>query len=156
MKANHKSSRRAPLSFVLDNNQPDNWLTVLSPFLTYINMRTLALLLFISFAVLNTTHGNDGETKQQVTGNIETQVISNRQHDVAQTATRSTNYMTPASLIMWQLLRNIVNGLAQAFNDPALVKYAMEQGVDTPGSLTTVCQDPTDQSQTSSGTTSAH
>ena len=119
-------------------------------------MRTLALLMFVSFAVLNTTHGNDGETNQQVTGNIETQVIANRQHDLAQAATAPTDYTTPAPAILWQFLSNIVNGFAQAFNDPALIKYAMEQGADTSGSITTACQDPTDQLQTSSGTTSAH
>ena len=156
MKANHKSSPRTPASFVLDDNQPDSWLTVLSRFLTHMNMRTLALLMFVSFAVLNTTHGNAGETKQQVTGNSETEVIVNRQHDLAQAATPPTNHATPASSMLWQFLSNIVNGFVQAFNDPALIKYAMEQGVDTSGSMTTVCQDPTDQSQTSSRTTSAH
>jgi hypothetical protein len=156
MKKDKRLSRRIPASGVHDHKQPQWWLAPLSPFLTYINTRTLALLMFVGFAVLNTTHGNDGETKEQVTGNIETQVIANRQHDLAQAATPPTNYTTPASAILWQFLSNIVNGFVQAFNDPALIKYAMEQGADTSGSMTTVCQDPTDQSQTSSGTTSAH
>ena len=150
MKANHKSSRRAPLSFVLDNNQPDNWLTVLSPFLTYINMRTLALLMFVSFAVLNTTHGNDSETKQQVTGNIETQVISNRQHDLAQAATPPTNCTTSALSILWQFLSKRVNRLGQAFNDPALIEYAKEQGVDTSGLPAALSQAPAHQPRVSS------
>ena len=147
MKANHKSSRRRPAGFVLADNHHDSWLTVLSPFLTYINMRTLALLMFVSFAVLNTTHGNNGETKQRVTGNIETTVISNRQHDLAQAATAPSNYTTPASLILWQFLSNIVYGFAQAFNDPALVKYAMDQGVDTSNLPTTICHDPSHQTE---------
>lgn len=141
MKPNQKSSRRTPAGVVHDHGQPESWLTVRSPSLTYINMRTLALLMFVSFAVLSTTHGNDGATKPQVTTNTETQIIAARQHEVAQTATRSTNYMTPASLIMWQLLRNIVNCLAQALNSPVLIEYGMEQGVDTSASLATVCPD---------------
>ena len=77
MKTDNRLSRRIPASGVHNHKQPQWWLAPLSPFLTYINMRTLALLMFVSFAVLNTTHGNDGKTKQQVTGNIESQVISN-------------------------------------------------------------------------------
>jgi hypothetical protein len=151
MKANHKSSRRTPASFVLDDNQPDGWLTVLSPFLTYINMRTLALLMFVSFAVLNTTHGNDGETKQQVTaGNIGTQVISNRQHDLAQAATPPTNCATSALSILWQFLSKSVNGFDQALNDPALIEYAKEQGVDTSGLRAALSQAPAHQSRMSS------
>src|SRR4026207_1696684 len=97
MKTDHRLSRRIPASSAHDYKQPESWRTALSPFLTYINMRTLALLMFVSFAVLNTTHGNDGETKQQVTaGNIGTQVISNRQHDLAQAATPPTNCATSA------------------------------------------------------------
>jgi len=156
MKTDNRLGRRIPASGVHDHKQPQWWLAPLSPFLTYINMRTLALLMFVSFAVLNTTHGNDGETKQQVTKNSGSQVIADRQHDLAQAATPPTNYTIPASAILWQFLSNIVNGFAQAFNDHTLIKYAMEQGVDTSGSMTTVCQDPTDQSQTSSRTTSAH
>jgi hypothetical protein len=151
MKANHKSSRRAPASFVLTDNQPDSWLTVLSPFLTYINMHTLALLMFVSFAVLNTTHGNDGETKQQVTvGNIGTQVIANRQHDLAQAATPPTNCSTSAPSILWQFLSKIVNGFNQALNDPALIEYAKEQGVDTSGLPAALSQAPVHQSRMSS------
>ena len=149
MKTDHKLSGRIPASGVHDHNQPQWWLAPLSPFLTYISMRTLALLMFVSFAVLNTTHGNNGETKQQVTGNIETQVISNRQHDLAQAATAPSNYTTSASLILWQFLSNIVYGFAQAFNDPALVKYAMDQGVDTSNLPTTICHDPSHQSESS-------
>ena len=104
-------------------------------------MSTLALLMFVSFAVLNTTHGNDGETKQQVTGNIETQVISNRQHDLGQAAT---------PLILWQFLSKMVTGFNQALNDPALIEYAKEQGVDTSGLAAALSQDPAHQSRISS------
>jgi len=141
MKANHKSSRRTPASFVLDDNQPDSWLTVLSPFLTYINMRTLALLMFVSFAVLNTTHGNDGETKQQVTKNSGSQVIANQQHDLAQASTPPTNHTTPASSILLQLTERIVQAFTAAVNDPSLIEYAKQQGIDIPDLQTTPCQD---------------
>jgi hypothetical protein len=84
--------------------------------------------MFVSFAVLNTTHGNDGETKQQVTGNIETQVISNRQHDHPLAATPPTNCTPSALSILWQFLSKNVTAFEQALNDPALIEYAKEPG----------------------------
>src|SRR6476469_10147207 len=133
MKTENRLSRRVSASGVHDHKQPQWWLAPILPFLTYINMRTLALLMFVSFAVLNTTHGNDGETKQQVTGNIETQLISNRQHDLAQAATPPTNCTTSAPSLLWQSLSKIENAFPRAMNDHALIEYANEQGVDTPG-----------------------
>ena len=150
MKTDNGLSCRIPASGVHDQKQPQWWFAPLSPFLAYINMSTLALLMFFSFAVLNTTHGNDGETKQQVTGNIETQVISNRQHDLAQAATPSTNCTTSAPSILWQFLSKIVNSFNQALNDPALIEYAKEQGVDTSGLPAALSQDPAHQSRISS------
>lgn len=141
MKANRKSSPRTSASFVLDENQPDGWLTVLSPFLTYINMRTLALLMFVGFAALNTTHGNAGETKQQVSGNIEPEVIANRQHDLARAAVPPINCTTSEPSILWQLASKLVKDFEMAFNDPALIQYAKEQGVDTSGLPAAVSQD---------------
>jgi hypothetical protein len=140
MKTDHRLSRRIPASNVHDHKQPESWLTVLSPFLTYINMRTLALLMFVSFAVLNTTHGNDGETKQQVTGNIETQVITNRQHGLAQASTLPTNYTTPAPSILWRLAEQIVQAFTAAVNDPSLIEYAKQQGTDTRDLETPPCR----------------
>ena len=150
MKTDNRLSRRIPASGVHEQKQPQWWLAPLSPVLTYINMRTLALLMFVSFVVLNTTHGNDGETKQQVTGNIETQVISNRQHELAQAATPSTNCTTSALSILWQFLSKSVNGFEQALNDPALIEYAKEQGVDTSGLPAVLSQTPAHQSRVSS------
>ena len=147
MKTDNRLSRRVSASGVHDHKQPQWWLTPLLPFLTYINMRTLALLMFVSFGVLNTTHGNDGETKQQVTGNIETQLISNWQHDLAQAATPPTNCTTSAPPLLWQFLSKIVDGFAQAMNDPALIEYAKEQGVDTSGLPAAPSQAPAHQSK---------
>ena len=151
MKTDHRLSRRIPANGIHDHKQPQWWLAPLLPFLPYVNMRTLALLMFVSFAVLNTTHGNDGETKQQVTaGNIGTQVISNRQHDLAQAATPPTNCVTSALSILWQFLSKSVNGFDQALNDPALIEYAKEQGVDTSGLRAALSQAPAHQTRMSS------
>ena len=140
MNTNNRLSGRIPANGVHDHKQSQWWLAPLSPFLTYINMRTLALLMFVSFAVLNTTHGNDVEPKQQVTvGNIGTQVISNRQHELAQASTPPTNYTTPAPSILWQLAERIVQIFTAAVNDPSLIEYAKQQGTDTLNLQTTPC-----------------
>src|ERR1700746_176435 len=131
MKTDNRLSRRIPASGVDDHEQPQWWLASLSPFLTYINMRALALLMFVSFVVLNTTHGNDGETKQQVTKNSGSQVIASQQHDLAQASTPPTNYTTPAPSILWQLTERIVQAFTAAVNDPSLIEYAKQQGTDT-------------------------
>jgi hypothetical protein len=139
MKTDNRLSRRIPASGVHDHKQRQWWFAPLSPLLRYINMRTLALLMFVSFAVLNTTHGNDGETKQQVTGNIETQVITNRQHELAQAATPPTNYTSPTPSILWQLTKRIAQAFTAAVNDPSLIEYAKQQGTDTRDLQTTPC-----------------
>ena len=150
MKTDHRLSRRIPASGVHDHKQPESWPTVLSPFLTYITMRTLALLMFVSFAILNTTHGNDGETKQQVTKNSGSQVIASQQHDLAQAATPPTNCTTSASPILWQLASKLVKDFEMALNDPALIQYAKEQGVDTSGFAAAISEDFGHQSRISS------
>ena len=103
-------------------------------------MRTLALLMFVSFAVLNTTHGNDGETKQQVTKNSRRQALANQQLDLAQASTPPTNYTTPAPSILWQLTERIVQAFTAAVNDPSLIEYAKQQGTDTLDLQTTPCR----------------
>ena len=92
MKPNHKSSRGEPAAFVHYHNQYGNWLILLSPFLKHVNMRTLALLMFLGVAVLNTTRGNDAETKEPVFAeNTEAQVIDSSHHEGAQPATVPTS-----------------------------------------------------------------
>jgi len=71
MKPNHKSNHGKPAAFVHYHNQYGNWLILLSPFLKHVNMRTLALLMFVGFAVVNTTHGKDAETKESALAGTE-------------------------------------------------------------------------------------
>jgi hypothetical protein len=120
-------------------------------------MRTLALLMFVGFAVLNTTRGNDAETtKPGLAGNTELHIIDNGHRQAAQVGPEAIAHSRFASSILWQFLSNIVNGFEQALNDPALIEYAKEQGVDTSGSPTTLCQEPAHQSRTSSATPSIY
>lgn len=113
-------------------------------------MRTLALLMFLGVAVLNTTRGNDAETKEPVFAeNTEAQVIDSSHHEGAQPATAPTSNTTSVPAILLKLISSIVNDFEHAFNDAALIKYAKEQGVDTSDSPTALCQQPAAQSTTS-------
>ena len=130
MKTDNRLSRRASASGVHDHKQPQWWLAPLLPFLPYINMRTLALLMFVGFAFLNTTHGKDAQTDKPAAG-------------VTNTEPRDNGYQgasAAAPLILWQLTIRIVHAFTAALNDPALIEYAKQQGKDIPDLQTTPCQ----------------
>lgn len=145
MKPNHEQNRKAQAAIVKNRNQPATW-SVLSPLLRYVNMRALALIMFVGFAVLNTSRGNDARTTDPALAeNTETQVIDSRHHEDAQPAKGLTNCTTSAPLILWQFLSTIAKGVERALNDPALIQYAREQGVDTSGSPAVLRQQPAPQ-----------
>ena len=130
MNSTHTSTRRLPRSFGSDNNQPGTWLAAASPLLRYLNPRTLAFLLFVGFAFLNTTHGKDTQTDKLAVG-------------VTNTAQRDNCYQgasAAAPLILWQFTARIVHAFTAALNDPALIEYAKQQGKDIPDLQTTPCQ----------------
>lgn len=130
MKTDHGLSGRIPASRVHDRKQPQWWLAPLSPFLKHVNMRTLALLMFVGFAVLNTTRGNDSETKEPVAGISNTEVVTNGRHESPPVA----------PLILWQLTKRIAQAFTAALNDPSLIEYAKQQGTDTLDLQTTPCR----------------
>jgi hypothetical protein len=130
MKTDNRLSRGVSASGVHDHKQPQWWLAPLLPFLPYINMRTLALLMFVGFAFLNTTHGKDAQTDKPAAG-------------VTNTESRDNDYQgatAAAPLILWQFTARIVHVFTAALNDPALIEYARRQGKDIPDLQTTPCQ----------------
>jgi hypothetical protein len=130
MKPNQKPSRRKPAAFVHYHNQYGSWPIVLSPFLKHLNMRTLALLMFVGFALLNTTHGKDAQTDKPAVG-------------VTNTEPRDNGYQgasAAAPLILWQITVRIVHAFTAALNDPSLIEYAKQQGTDKADLQTTPCQ----------------
>ena len=130
MKANQKSSRKTPASFVHDHNQPQCWLTPLSPFLKHVNMPTVALLMFLGVALLNTTDGKDAQGKEPAAGIGNTEVVTNGRHESSPVA----------PLILWQLTKRIAQAFTAAVNDPSLIEYAKQQGTDTLDLQTTPCR----------------
>jgi hypothetical protein len=130
MKPNHKSSRRKSAALVHYHNQYGNWLILLSPFLKHVNMRTLALLMFLGVALLNTTDGKDAQTKEPAAGISNTEVVIDGRHESSPVA----------PLILWELTKRIAQAFTAAVNDPSLIEYARQQGSDIPDLQTTPCQ----------------
>jgi len=130
MKPNHEQNRKAPPAIVKNRNQPATWLVLLSPLRRYVNMRALALVMFVGFAVLNTTRGNDAKTTEPAAEVNKTEVV-----------TKSSDESSPvAPLILWQFTRWIVQAFTAAVNDPSLVEYAKQQGTETLDLQTTPCR----------------
>jgi len=129
MKTDHRLRRRIPASGVHHNKQ-FQWLAPLSPFLKHVNMRTLALLMFFGVALLNTTDGEDAQTKKPAAGISNTAVVTNGRHESSPVA----------PLILWQLTKRIAQAFTAAVNDPSLIEYAKQQGTDTLDLQTTRCR----------------
>jgi hypothetical protein len=130
MKTDNRLSRRIPASGVHDDEQPQRSLAPLSPFLKHVNMRTLALLMFLGVALLNTTNGKDTETKEPAAGISNTEVVTDGRHESSPVA----------ALILWQLTKRIAQAFTAAVNDPSLIEYAKQQGTDTRDLQTTPCR----------------
>jgi len=130
MKTDNRLSRRIPASGVHNHKQSQWWLAPLSPVLKHVNMRTLALLMFLGVALLNTTDGKDAQTKEPATGISNTEVVTNGRHESSPVA----------PLILWQLTKRIAQALTAAVNDPSLIEYAKQQGTDTHALQTTPCR----------------
>ena len=130
MKTDNRLSRRIPASGVHEDKQPQRSLAPLSPFLKHVNMRTLALLMFLGVALLNTTNGKDAETKEPAAGVSNTEVVTDGRHESSPVA----------PFILWQLTKRIVQAFTAAINDPSLIEYANQQGTETRDLQTTPCR----------------
>jgi hypothetical protein len=93
-------------------------------------MPTLALLMFLGAALLNTTDGKDAQTKEPATGISNTKVVTDGHHESSPVA----------PLILWQLTKRIAQAFTAAVNDPSLIEYAKQQGTDTLDLQTTPCR----------------
>jgi hypothetical protein len=130
MNSTDTSTHGPPTFSDADNNQPGTRLGAVSLLLKYLNTRTLAFLLFVGFAFLNTTHGKDAQTNRPAVG-------------VTNTEQRDNGYQgasAVAPLILWQFTARIVHAFAAALNDPALIEYAKQQEKDIPDLQTKPCQ----------------
>ena len=102
--------------------------------LKYVTQRSLAVVMFIALAVVASV-GNKASGKKESA--LSTSV------SVSQSADQE-RYL---SLNPRQLLDNVVASIKEAFNDPALIEYASEQGADVCDSLTTPCPDASQRTE---------
>ena len=130
MKTDHRLSRRIPASDVHHHKKPQLWLASLLPFLKHVNMPTLALLMFLGVALLNTSDGKDAQTKEPAAGISNTDVVTDGRHESSPVA----------PLILWQLTKRIAQAFRAAVNDPSLIEYAKQPGTDTRDLQTTPCR----------------
>jgi hypothetical protein len=130
MNSSDTNTHRPPTSSGDDNNQPETWPATVLPLLRHLNTRALAFLLFVGFALLNTTHGKDGQTDKPVAG-----VTNTEPHDYGYQGASAA-----APLVLWQFTARIVHAFTAALSDPSLTEYAEQQGTDMHDLQTTPCQ----------------
>lgn len=94
--------------------------------LKYVSQGSLAVLLFVALAVLASV-GNKSSEKGDP-GLSSSLGIS-----------QSRDQQTYLSLDPQRLVAQVFASIKDAFNEPALIEYANEQGIDIPDSLTTPC-----------------
>jgi hypothetical protein len=92
----------------------------------YVTQRSLAVLMFIALAVVASV-GNKPSDKRK--SDLGTSV----------SASQSLDQQRYLSLDPRLIFENVVGSIKDAFNDPALLEYANEQGADIPDSLTAPC-----------------
>jgi hypothetical protein len=130
MKTDRKLRSRIPANGVHYHQQLQCRLSPLSPLLKHVTMRTLALLMFLGVALLNTTDGKDAQTKEPSAEINKTELVTNS----------GAESSPVAPFILWQFTRWVVQAFTAAVNDPSLIDYAKQQGTDTRDLQTTPCR----------------
>src|SRR5438046_9708869 len=103
MNSTDTSTHRPSTCSGADNKQPGAWLAAVLPFLKYLNTRALALLMFVGFALLNTTHGKDAQTEKPDVGVTNTEPRDNGLHGLS----------ADAHVLRWQLEAGIDTDLVR-------------------------------------------
>jgi len=117
----------------------------------YLTMRVLATALFIAFVVLASIGGKETQTKQPWfdKGTIGDLTIRHEDQGGCAGATKPGAAKRSSPMISWQSISTTVNNFKEAFNDPSLIDYANQQGIDTADSTTPPSKSPSSQSSRS-------
>src|SRR6266702_633887 len=117
MKRNHKRSHMLSASFVHHQKAPERCVSVLSPFLRHLNMGTLAFIMFVALALLNTTRGKDAETREPApVETTKSEVIIDKQHGTLPNVVKAAGQTMSPPLTLWQFMGRIINAFKGAFN----------------------------------------
>lgn len=100
-------------------------------FFRHVNTNTLALVLFVALALLNTMRGNERATRESPpVETTKSEVIIDKQHDnVPNVVIEAAGQTMSPSLTLWQFMGRIINAFEAAFNNPSLIEYANQQGI---------------------------
>jgi hypothetical protein len=107
-----------------------------SSFLKYVTQRSLAIILFITLALVASVGNKPSDKKEP--GLRDSRSLS-----------QSTDNELHLSLDLWQLFTKTAGSIKDAFNDPGLIEYAKEQGVDVCDSVRTPCPNTSQRTELS-------
>jgi len=115
-------------------------------------MRVLATAMFIAFAVLASIGGKESQTKQPSfdKGTIGDLTIRHQDQGGCADTTKPSAPKKSSPTVSWQSVAAMVNNFKEAFNDPSLIEYANQQGIDTADFTTAPSKSPSSQSSRSS------
>ncbi len=112
-----------------------NTLRLSSSPLRFLNQRTLAVAMFLAFALLGIIRGKEANTqKSPVDSALMHDGVSRQNSSVCPTATKPAKPKRSLVVRSWQSVVRGEEAFGRAFEDPSLVEYANEQSTDTPDS----------------------
>jgi hypothetical protein len=150
MKPNLTSNCKEEANSAYHYTQPPRWPVRLSPLLRHLNTSTLALLMFVGFALLSTTRGKDAEEEHVAfAASPKAEVDDNSHYASPQVPIESSTQTILESARLLQLLGWILNAFKDAFDDPALAQDGKQQGIDTSDNQGTPCSNASGQSSNS-------
>ena len=99
--------------------------------LRFLNQRTLAVAMFLAFALLGIIRRKESNTQKSPVGSALTHDGVNRQNSiVCPTATKPAKPKKSLVVSSWQSVERAEEAFRRAFEDPSLIEYANEQSTD--------------------------
>ena len=110
-------------------------------------MGTLAFIMFVALALLNTTRGKEAEIRELApVETTKSEVIIDKQNDnVPHVVNKAAGQTMSPPLTLSQVIGRIINAFKGAFNDPYLIEYATQQGIGIADSPTAPLPDTSSQ-----------
>ena len=116
-----------------------NTLRLSSSPLRFLNQRTLAVAMFIAFALLGIIGGKESNTQKSPVGAALTHDGVSRQNSiVCPSAAKPAKPKKSLVVSSRQSVERTAEAVRRAFNDPSLIEYANEQSTGIPDSPTTL------------------
>jgi hypothetical protein len=105
--------------------------------LKYLNQPALAVVMLVTFALLSSVGGKESPKSPSSSSETGGTLARGKDRTPCPGATPSVSLESSRILSVNLLLTQVVERLRKAFNDPALIDYANQQGIGIPGSSTT-------------------